>query len=315
MSRRISHLLASILLLALVGCARDRPVAVEIGIAIPSWVHAVAWIAEDEQLFPDAMPVTVNLMGGSAATMRALIAGSIDVGIAGGDAAIKANAAGADLVIVAGLVNRYYHRLIGGREIDSGAALVGGRIGLPFLGGPQAMAVDAALAQLGLSRADVELLSLGRDFNRMVALSRGDIDATTAALPGRLVEQQGFHVLADLPASGAAFPYAMVITTRERLETDPASIKATLRGLCRAVGYYRAPANRADAIDRVSARLGLTEADDPVTRFDETGPGLLAWPPLPDRQGLAQVAAQLDGPDATIDLELLHALQAEGECR
>ena len=59
-------------------------------------------------------------MKGSSATMKGLLAGELDVALAGGDAAIKAAEAGGDLVILAGLVNKHYHQLIGRGDEGAG---------------------------------------------------------------------------------------------------------------------------------------------------------------------------------------------------
>ena len=60
------------------------PVDVKLGLAISSYVHAIGWIARDAGEFErNGVTPTIEVMGGSAATMRALIGGSIDVGLAG----------------------------------------------------------------------------------------------------------------------------------------------------------------------------------------------------------------------------------------
>ena len=260
-------------------------------------------------------------MGGLAATARSLLAGSTQIGLLGGDAVIKADAAGGDLVIVAGLVNRFYHRVVGRPGLRGVGDLRGRRIGLPFLGGPQEMAIRYSLASHGLTYGkDVEVLNLGRELNRMAALEHGDIDATTSQTPpGRLAEL-GLVVLDDLPARRVAFPYLMVAVRRPYLAAHPDQVRAALRGLCRAVDRYRREPDASLAI--IDHYLhGSDTAAAARARYRDSGPSLISWPPVPDPAGLEAVLEVL-GPDRShgvtaagvVDLSLLDELRRDGEC-
>lgn len=248
---------------------------VRIGIAIPSTVHAVAWIGVDKGHFErEGIDARVSVMGGSAATMRALIADRIDVGIAGGDAVVKANAAGADLVVIGGLMHRWFHRVIGRRGLTDPKALKGGKIGLPFLGGPQFMAVRTVMADWGYKEGDVEVLSLGKEFNRMAALERGAIDATTSQTPPGRLAKLGFRVLADLPASGKPFPYAVLVVRRERLTSKASELTRVLRALREATAFYRD--HKDESLEVLEARLSGADTDGALAeRYETAGPSLL----------------------------------------
>ncbi len=294
----------------------------DIGIAIPSYVHAVAWLSEDRGLFRDQqLTTTVHVMGGSSATMRGLISDSIDVGIAGGDSVLRANRAGADLVIVAGLVNRFYHRLIVGAEIEAADDLRDRAIGLPFLGGPQDFAVRFALQELGLDyEKDVRVLSLGKEFNRIAALSRGDIQATTSQASPPLVEKMGFRVLADLPSWDVRFPYAMVVTRRQTLAQRRDLVRGVLTGLCRGIAFYRDRQNQTESLDIIARHMSTLDETDRDSKYETSGPSLYSWPPVPSEDGFDQVLRMLGGPvddEITrpyLDLGILKELMHSGAC-
>ena len=295
---------------------------VRIGLAISSYVHAVAWIARDTGAMErHAVQPEIEVMGGSAATMRALIGGSIDVGLAGGDAALKANAAGADVVIVAGFVNRFYHRIIGGGDTKTMADLKGKKVGLGFLGGPQDTAVKVALAAAGLKYGDeVQILNLGKEFNRMAALKGGEIDATTSQTPPSKLKEMGLHVLSDLPASDAAFPYAMLIVKREYLESNRENVSRALASLCEASDFYRA--EEAKSLEIIAKNIkGSDTAEAARERYKLAGPGMISDPPVPDKRGFETVLANVKMPGdkkpdlaTMIDLSVLEALQKQGKC-
>lgn len=288
------------------------------GIAIASYVHAVAWIAQDDGHFRRVgLKAKVDTMGGSAATIRTLISGDIDLALAGGDAVLKANAAGADLVVIGTLVGRFYHRIV---VRDGITDLRGKKIGIPFLGGPQDMAVKVALRRLGLKYGeDVEVVALGKEFNRMAALTEGEIDATTSQTPATRLKDLGVSVLVDLPATDEVFPYIVIAVQRERLRADRVKIENAVAALCEATRAYRDERNRDAHLKIIAEHLGNADVEGAAeARYRDAGPSLLALPPLVDRKGL-QAVVELAGLDAglvdrTIDDIVLRVLESEGKC-
>lgn len=305
---------------------RAEPVRIRVGVAIPSYVHAVAWIGQRAGHFERAgVRAEVTVMGGSAATMRALIGDSIDVGLAGGDAALKAHRAGADLVIIASVVDRFYHRLIVRQDIADRDGLRGQKIGLPFLGGPQDMAVKVALDSLGLSYDDdVQILGLGKEFNRMAALTRGAIAATTSQTPASRLAELGARVLVDLPATGGSFPYIVAVTRRSHLDRHPERVRGFLTGLCRAIAYYRDPDNQTRSLAIIAEALVSSDASGAAReRYASAGPGFLEYPPrvrpatferLLDLMAIRDVAQRKELLDGLFAPALLEQIIASGGC-
>jgi len=301
-------------------CKGDKPDKVAVGIAIGSYVHAVAWVGDEAGHFREAgVEAEVTVMGGSAATMRTLIADQVDIGLAGGDAVLKANAAGADLVIIGGLVDRFYHRIVAREGVDDSASLRGKRIGLPFLGGPQDMAVKVALLELGLDyESEVDVVSLGREFNRMAALQNGDIDATTSQSPDSVLAKLGLHVLVDLPATDRKFPYIVIVARRSWLTSHRKQAKAVIAGLCAATVDYRSDEDKSLAV--IGRHLGNADIDGAAReRYRNGGPTLLTFPPRADVESLEFVvelmgAAKTDVA-AMVDHTLLDEVIAAGKCQ
>lgn len=302
----------------------DGKAKLDIGIAISSYVHAVAWVANDKDLFEQAqIEPNIQVMSGSSSTMQGLLSNNLDIGIAGGDSMVKANLAGGDLVVIAGLVNRFYHRLIsraGGPRLEE---LDGEIIGLPFLGGPQDTAVKYALETAGLSyENDVDVRTMGADFNRLVALSRGDIDITTASLPPARLAELDLEVVADLPAWDVEFPYAAVIVRRSFLEANRPAVRNFLRAYCGGVRYYKDDANREENLQLLAQRFG-TSTDDPqnIDSYENRGPDFIASPPFPSVEAFATVLDFMDDPEAAglapdeyFELGLLEELERSGQC-
>jgi ABC-type nitrate/sulfonate/bicarbonate transport system substrate-binding protein len=337
----VHRLLLSLWLVVFVGCddpaanhghdaasatpdAASRPqLPVAVGIAIPSYVHSVAWIADARGTFASAsLDAEITVTGGSAAAVRTLIAKQSDVVLAGGDAVLKANRAGADLVVVAGFVNRFYHRLVGKTELGSVADLKGKRIGLPFLGGPQDMAVRYVLDKHGLRYDDdVKVLGLGKELNRLAALTRGEIDATTSQTPDAKLRELGLHVLVDPTIDDVAFPYMVLAARRDVLQARRATIAGALSALCHAAAFYRDPANREASLAILAERLsGSDTAGARAARYDSSGPRFLSWPPSASREAFETVGRLTGTPlsDAEwriLDATLLSEVQGRGACK
>jgi ABC-type nitrate/sulfonate/bicarbonate transport system substrate-binding protein len=283
-------------------------------------VHAVAWLAVDGGHFERRqLKAQVDVMGGSAAAMRTLIAGGIDIALAGGDAALKAHWAGADLVVVAGFVERFYHRIVARAPITKLADLSAKKLGLPFLGGPQDMAARYALETQGLVPGkDVALLNLGKETNLIAALTRGEIDATTSDLPASRLAALGLSVIADLPAEPYAFPYIVVVVHRRTLESQRSLVAEALAGLCDAAEKYTSDEEPAVAL--LTRRLRIS---DPALAREQHAAAkrLLLKPPLASRKAFENVIRLLGRGDAErrqlgrfLDATVLESVRAKGHC-
>ncbi len=325
----------SLLALLLVGCETQTteapaeappeataPTPLKLGLAIPSYVHAVAWVGDGTGAFDaHGLDPEIFVMKGSSASMTGLLAGELDLALAGGDAAIKATVAGGDLVVLAGVVNKHYHKLIGRGEVDAPEKLAGHVIGLPFYGGPQDMAVKFALARFGLGYGtDVEVKAMGADYARLTALQKGDVDAVTAAAPPSMIAELGFHVLGDLPSWDLAFPYMQLVTRRSTLAERPDLVRSTLHALCDAMETYKG--DRDGSLVILQDHLGPNKGP-PGEAYDTMGPGAYAWPPDPDAGALQQVIDFLVESDDKyagrtaaefIDTSVLDGLKAQGAC-
>ncbi len=293
---------------------------VRIGIAIPSYVHALAWVGKDAGIFEkNGLDVEVVQLKGSSSTMRTLLSDDLHMGLAGGDAAVKATVAGGDLVLVGGVVNKPYHRLVGVPEILEPKDLRGRSIGLPFLGGPQDMVVKFALKRFGLTyNEDVTVKNMGAEYARLVALQKGDVDVVTSAAPPSKVEEMGFRIIADMPTWDVAFPYMQMVVRKSRLDSNRPVVKKLVKSVSESMAYYRD--HPEESLTILKEHLG-EDKGNPKEAYTVQGPGLYTWPPKPDTNGLQTVIDFLGESDekydgltagSFIDTSLLDELEAEG---
>ena len=182
------------------------------------------------------------------------------------------------------------------------------------------MAVKVALRRLGLAYGkDVEVVALGKEFNRMAVLTEGEIDATTSQTPSSRLKDLGVSVLVDLPATDEAFPYIVIAVQRERLKADRSKIENAVAALCEAAKAYRDEGNKSANLQTIASHLGNADVEGAAEdRYRTTGPTLLSYPPVVDRGALQAVIelAELDASllDRTVDESVIAALQDAGKC-
>ena len=293
----------------------------KVGMAIPSYAHAVLWIAQEGGFFKkNGLEVEVFVLKGSAEAAKLAASGGMDVVLAGGDAVVKADLAGADLVAFAGLVNTFYHRLAAKKEVSKPEDLKGKAIGLPFLGGPQDMTARAALKKFGLApEKDVQLRNMGAEFARLAAVTQGRVDAVTTDAPPAVLDGLGLGVVADVPSWKIPFPYMAAISSRKFLDSDPETAAKFLKALCEAMAFYRDDEKGSLALLAKVMPEERGTAADPAALYKANGPSRFTFPPKPDAAGFRTVLDFLDdanaakkNPEDFIDNRVIEKLEKDG---
>ncbi len=295
----------------------------KIGIAIPSYVHAVAWIAQQRGMFAGSgIDAEVVTMGGSSATMKGLVSGDIKIGMAGGDAAIKANLAGADLVVFGSVVTKHYHRLVVKGNIKKPKQLKGKTIGLPFLGGPQDFLVYVLLNKWGLKYGkDVKVQNMGKEYARLVAIKEGKVDGITSAATKSKLDKLGLNILANPRTWDERAPYMMMVAQRSFLKENEPLVLDYMRAIAGAQEFYLR--HRDDALKVAFDKLGAKKG--PATEnYVEGGPLMYELPPVPNAEAMKlalgyiatikdfKVKAEAYDINKMLDGSLVKKLQSEG---
>lgn len=286
-----------------------------IGMAIPSYAHSVLWIAKDGGFFKkNGLDVKVYVLKGSADSVRLLLSGDMDIVLAGGDAVVKADLAGGDLVAFAGLVNTFYHNLVALGAVQTPADLKGRSIGLPFLGGPQDIMVRMVLKRYGLTpEKDVAIRNMGAEYTRLAAVTQGRVDAVTSDAPPSVLKGLGLHVVADVPSWNIPFPYMAAVARRSFLDKEEDTALRFLKALSEAMVFYRDNEKKSLAILERGTQANSAES----YRF--SGPSRFTYPPHVDPAGFKTILEFLEDPAAVkrrpedfVDRRLTERLEREG---
>ncbi|HYJ15198.1 MAG TPA: ABC transporter substrate-binding protein, partial [Candidatus Limnocylindria bacterium] len=148
------------------------------GFASPSLNVAMLWITQEGRLFEKNGVDVEALYLESTLAQKALIVGNIDFSMMTAINMAAPKLAGADLIMLAGFVNRFTYRLVVRPEINATSDLKGKRIGIFRFGSAADRASRLVLAKFGLDpEKDVTYVQTpGADPARIAAMMSKIID-------------------------------------------------------------------------------------------------------------------------------------------
>jgi ABC-type nitrate/sulfonate/bicarbonate transport system substrate-binding protein len=194
---------------------------------------------------------TVFIRGGPTA-MAALVGGGVDYIFVAGVAAVRAIAQNAPMIIISGIQPYMDYTLLGAKGIGGVNDLRGKMVGVTGPGGVAEFAAVEGLAKKGLVRdRDYKILyGVGNSPTRAQALETGKIQASPFSFLERLeLERKGFPVLFDIGSVMPGFPFVVIVSGKQKIESDPEGVVALLRAINRGLDFLKKnPDKVADAV-------------------------------------------------------------------
>src|SRR5215471_4282609 len=200
----------------------------------------------------------IYIPGGSL-SVQALLGNSLDMLLAGGTPLVYAVLKGADLKFIAGLNNRMPYVLVARDGINSAEQLRGKKIGISRFGSNTDFVVKLAATQLGLNpKRDIQVIQVGGQETRMIAMKTGAIDATVLVPELVLVGRKfGFNPLLDFVAKGIEYQHIGVAGRTDYLKSQADTVRRFMRATVESIHYYLA--HRDEAIKKA---MQLLKVDD-----------------------------------------------------
>ena len=204
-------------------------------------VAAPFWIAHDQGLF-DKEGLSANLIyiNSAARTLSAIFAGEVQATLISPAPIPNAYAQGADLVIIAGAVNKMTVSIMSVPEIRNPPLLRGGKLAITRFGGLFDFSATYALKKWGLQPGkDVVIIQIGDIPAIMAALESRSVQAATLQPPFTFrLRRLGYHNLMELAEAGFEYQNTAVVTTRSFIRKEPERIRKFMRAYSRAVAFY-----------------------------------------------------------------------------
>ena len=229
--------------------------------------EGVVYVAQDQGFFHKyGVDLSFVQVRSGPVGMSALAAGESQFHWGSVTAAnLGAIAEGADIVFIAGFINKLTGAFVVNSKIKSPQDIRGKTIGVNSLIGGGWMFTMLALDHWGLEpkRDGINIRSLGSDGVRTEALSSGVIDGCQIGYTfAALLQNKGFRVLADLEKLPIAYQGSGMMARRVFVTSQPAVVENTLRGLLDGVAFIRNRENKAAVMKSLARGLRLSRVED-----------------------------------------------------
>ncbi len=250
------------------------------------------WIAHEQGFFAkNGIQAQMILMSRGPILIAALGAGDVDIGFAGGTAALGAAAAGVDVKIVATFISRFMNNLVVRPGISSANDLCGKRYGVSSLGGTLWMGAMLWLEHLGLDtcRDRIRFLVIGDQTLLSQALEQGIIDVTALDTAfSRKLKEKGFSILGDFSRARLPIVSSGIVVKMSYIQEHRAILDNVLKALIQSLAFTLAPKNKVTVIQTFMRHLRISDPtiaeegyQDMITGFD--------WKPYPSLEGLNNI--------------------------
>jgi NitT/TauT family transport system substrate-binding protein len=239
---KVRIVLALVLLLSLASAARAQLRKINIAYTATSPYQAVLIIAKEAGLFQKhGLDPQLILTPGGSLGFQAMMGGDVAMVMADGSAAVTSSLAGADVVIVASLLNTFPYSLISIPEVKKVDQLIGGKVAISRFGSATDVSVRMSLAKVGLNPdKDVTILQIGTQTTRFAALQTKQVQATIITPPFTLTaRKQGYNTLIDMAQLNIPFELTAFLTRRSFIKAQRETVAQSVAALSEAVHFYK----------------------------------------------------------------------------
>jgi NitT/TauT family transport system substrate-binding protein len=257
--------------------------------------QAVFFVTQDAGIFKKhGLEVSLVFVQGGPNTVLSLFAGEVPVAIVAGPSVIQLNMRGADLVFIAGLLNKSDYAIVAAPEIQSPADLRGKKFSISRVGDSSDFLARQALLKIGLQPdKEVAILQFGDQPSRFAAVQKGAVQATVVGPPNILIARKlGLRVLADpetlsIPVQGVA-----VAATKRGVASQNADIRRFMRALVEGIWFYKNRPTQSKKSIAQYLKLKDQEEIDDIYGYYRT---LLPEIPYPTVEGINNLIDMMGG--------------------
>lgn len=284
----------------------------------PIWVVQEKGFLKRQGLDAEVISITA-----SPIALQAMLAGELDVIVTSVTTLVSSRLAGADTVMMLGMVPTFVDHIITLSSITRVEQLKGKTGGVNRLGSTSDLGLRLALRKLGVDpEKDAKIVTAGGNPERFAALSKGVVQFTIMPEPFvREAEKLGFNDLLDIGSLKIPFWWNAVLTKETIAKSKRPALLKFSRAMMEAVHYIKTEKEGSKAIFSKNLRLtdpeGLERA---YNAYNKVFPENLMPNPdgvktmLDDLAPRNPKAAAAD-PRAFVDMSFVQELEASGFVR
>jgi len=261
------------------------------------------WVAKEEGFYKRfGIDADLILIEGSTRGAQALISGDLPMIGMAGQAIISARARGADLVAVAGVVNKMNYIFVGSPSVKNPEELKGKRIAISQIGTASYHAVVLALKQwhLDTRRDQITILQVGTQAARVASLNSGGCDAIIVN-PGltSAMRQRGYNIIADFSEMPIPYPLQLMATRDRFLKTEPDLAERLVKAYVAANTFSIDPKNK-NRVKAVLAKYLRLPAVDAAEEHYKSALAVMPKKPYVDMAGIISMIEFLTESDPKV---------------
>jgi NitT/TauT family transport system substrate-binding protein len=281
----------------------------------PIWAMQERKLLEKQGLVPEIISISA-----SPTVLQALLAGEIDAASISVTTLTSSRLAGADSVLIVGVVPTFVDFIVSTANITSIEQLKGKTAGVNRLGSTSDLGLRLALRKLGIDpEKDVKIIPAGGNPERFAALSKGITQFTIMPEPFvREAERLGFRKLFSINSLNIPFWWNGILTREATVKSQrPLMLKLT-RAMVEAIHYLKTDKEGAKALFRKN--LGISDPEALERAYNAYIP-IFNEAPYPTPDGVKTMLDYLAvrdpkagaaDPKAFVDMSLVKELDSSG---
>jgi NitT/TauT family transport system substrate-binding protein len=263
--------------------------------------QAPFWITKEAGLFEkNGLDVTMIYVDGGSKATQALMSGDVPIAQVGGNAPVVARLRGADVTLIAGLLNVLAYSMIVSPEIKKPEDLKGKKLSVSRFGSNSDYATRKILLKWGLKPyIDVAVLQIpGGQPARMAAIQSKVVHGMVAQPPvTSLARKFNLNIIAEPEDFGGAYPTTPVASrvfyVREKRDT----VRKFTRALLEGIHLYK---TNKDLSKKVIAKYVKTNDNDALEESYQYFSQLVPQKPYPSLDAVKEALAELGEKDPKV---------------
>jgi len=302
--------------------AAAAPEKLTIGWSAIAGSQAPFWITKEAGLFEkNGLDVTMIYVDGGSKATQALMSGDMPIAQVGGNAPVVARLSGADVTLIAGLLNVLAYSMVVAPEIKKPEDLKGKKLSVSRFGSNSDYATRKILLKWGLKPdVDVAVLQIpGGQPARMAAIQSKVVHGMVAQPPvTNLARKLNLNIIAEPEDFGGAYPTTPVASRLSYIREKRETVRKFTRALLEGIHLYK---TNKDFSKKIIGKYVKTSDNDALEDSYQYFSRLVPQKPYPSvdavREALAELGekdpkARAAKPEDFVDLSLIKEFDDNG---
>src|SRR6266850_7488756 len=263
--------------------------------------QAPFWITKEAGLFEkNGLDVTMIYVDGGSKATQALMSGDVPIAQVGGNAPVVARLRGADVTLIAGLLNVLAYSMIVSPEIKKPEDLRGKKLSVSRFGSNSDYATRKILLKWGLKPdVDVAVLQIpGGQPARMAAIQTKQVHGMVAQPPvTSLARKFNLNIIAEPEDFGDAYPTTPVASRVSYIRDKRDTVRKFTRALLEGIHLYKTNKEFSKKVISKYVKTNDTDAlEDSYQYFSR----LVPQKPYPSLDAVKEALAELSEKDPKV---------------